>query len=227
MVNATPVNLVKVTCLSQGTGTLELGPALTAFRGVEALIDGKTYSYSIQQGGNYEYGRGVFAASGNTLTRGVLASSYGNAAIALVANAIVCFPALAEDLQIPGPPGAPGTPGEPGGQGPTGPQGAGINMTVIGRSGDHTVQTADANTYQRFTNATAATLSVDTNANVAIPVGTVVAIESAGAGTLAIAALSGVTINCRGGASSTAGQYAVAQLKKVDTDIWTLLGDVA
>lgn len=226
MTNATPVNLVRITVLSTGTGTLSLGPAVSAFRGVEALVDGQTYSYSIQQGANFEYGRGVYGAAGQTLTRGVIGSSYGNAPVNLGPNAICVFPALAEDLQVAGPPGPPGTPGEPGGSGPPGSPGAGINMLVVVRAGDHTAQDTDANTYQLFENAAACTLTLPLNATIAIPVGSVIAVEQHAVGKVTVAGDAGVTINSRGAVFSTAGQYAVMQCKKVDTDVWTILGDI-
>ncbi len=226
MTEAVPVNLVRMTVLSTGSGTLALGPAVPAFRGMDALVDGNVYSYSIQQGANFEYGRGLYGASGGTLTRGVIGSSYGGAPILLTPNAIVVFPALAEDLQVPGPPGSPGTPGEPGGQGDPGPAGAGINMPVIVRTGDHTAQTADANTYQQFTNAADCTLTLPLNATIPIAIATVIAIEAHSTGKVTVAAAGGVTLNCRGGLFSTAGQYAVIQAKKIATDEWVLMGDV-
>lgn len=226
MTIATPVNLVRVTVLSTGAGTLSLGAAISAFRGVDVLVDGHVYSYSIQQGANYEFGRGIYGVAGATLTRGVIGSSYGGAPITLAPNAICVFPALAEDLLQPGPPGPPGTAGEPGGSGPPGDPGTGINMLVVGRGGDHVLQTADANTYQLFTNATDCVLTVNSNAAIPILVRTVVAVEAHGAGKVTVVAGAGVTINSRGGVFSTAGQYAVMQLKKVDTDVWTVLGDI-
>lgn len=226
-VNATPVNLVRVTCLSTGTVALQLGPALSAFRGVEALIDGYTYSYAIQQGGNYEFGRGIWTASLGTLSRGVIGSSYGNSPIPLLANAIIVFPALAEDLQVPGPQGLPGAAGAPGEQGATGATGAGINMPVVGRAGSRTLSVDDENTYQRWSDAGAVTVTIPAEADVPIATASVFAIEQGGPGIITFAPAAGVTLNCRGGATGTAGQYAVAQLKALGGDIWTLLGDVA
>jgi len=219
---AKPVNLVRVSSLSAGTGTFQLGPALAAFQGVEALVDGETYSYSCQQNSNFEYGRGVFNAAGGTLTRGVLASSYGATPVDFGPNLVVVFPALAEDLQVPGPQGVPGTSGPPG---VPGPAGAGINMPVVANTGDLTPAIGDANKYHRFT--VAAVVTVPTNAVAAIAVGDVLAVEQAGVGAVTFAAGVGATLNSRGGATMTAGQFAVAQLKKVAADEWTLLGDVA
>lgn len=96
------VDLVKVTVLSTGTGPLTLGAAVPLFRGVEALTDGETYSYSIQQdGAGFEVGKGVYSVSAGTLTRGVRRSSNGNAAISLRQSAVVSFTALSEDFAAP------------------------------------------------------------------------------------------------------------------------------
>lgn len=121
------IDLTKVQILSVGTGTLLLGPAVAAFRGVEALIDGGLYSYSIQQGANYELGQGQFNAGAVTLTRGVVISSYGNTPIPLSPNGILTFTVFAVDLRVAGPPGNPGAPGGPGSPGSPGNPG-----TVIG-----------------------------------------------------------------------------------------------
>ena len=104
---STLVDLVKVLTTTSGTGALVLDTAVPSFRGVEALVVGKTYSYCLQPGANFEYGTGIW--DGTTLTRGVIQSSYGNGPIPLVPGATVTFVALAEDVQsglagVPGPP---------------------------------------------------------------------------------------------------------------------------
>lgn len=92
------VDLVKIIVTSTGTGSFTLGSAVYGYRGVEALENGKTYGYSIQQDAEYEYGRGTYFSATNTLTRTVLGSSSGGAAIALRQNAQIAFVALAEDM---------------------------------------------------------------------------------------------------------------------------------
>jgi len=222
---STPVNLVRVACLSQGTGAFALGPALPAFRGMEALVDGETYSYSVQQGSNFEAGRGVYSSGTGTLTRGVVTSSYGNGPVAFGPGAVVVFPALAEDLQVPGPPGPPGDPGDPGPSGGPGANGAGINMPVSSITGAFTPSPLDANTYKRFTGAAVFTVPLDSTS--AVPIASVIAVEQTGAGVVTFTPEVGVTLNSRDGATATAGQWAVAQVKKVGANEWTLLGDVA
>jgi hypothetical protein len=95
---STLVDLVKIQVLSSGTGPFELGPAVQGFRGIEALIDSAVYSYSVQSGGNYEVGTGVYLAGSQTLVRTPTISSAGNAAVAFPANVQVNFTALAADF---------------------------------------------------------------------------------------------------------------------------------
>ena len=98
MATSTLVDLVEIQILNTGTGTIQLGAAVAAFRGVEALIDGATYSYSIQQGANYETGTGIYTQATGALSRNVLTSSYGGAPIPLAPGAVVAFTALSRDL---------------------------------------------------------------------------------------------------------------------------------
>jgi len=95
---STLVDLVKINVLNTGTGPFMLGSAADGFRGVEVLINGQQYSYSVQQGGNYEYGRGVYLEETGQLARGVIASSLGGTAISLSPNAQIALVVLAEDL---------------------------------------------------------------------------------------------------------------------------------
>lgn len=97
---ASLVDLVKINIASTGTGTLTLGTAVAAYRGAEALTNGASYSYTIQQGGAYEVGTGTYLVSGNLkqLTRTVRFSSDGGAAIKLTSGAQVSLTVLAEDL---------------------------------------------------------------------------------------------------------------------------------
>jgi len=90
----------------------------------------------------------------------------------------------------------------------------------------HTAAIADANSYLQFTNGAAVTYTVPLNANVPFPVGTEIELEQTGVGALSVAAAAGVTINSRGADLTLAGQFAVAALKKVAADTWTLTGDL-
>lgn len=90
----------------------------------------------------------------------------------------------------------------------------------------YTAVLADANTYIRFSNASAITFTIPPNSAVAFPIGTVIEMEQAGAGALSVAVGAGVTINSRSADLTLAGQYAVAFVKKVATDTWTMNGDL-
>jgi len=223
--NSTLVDLVKIIVNNTGTSTLALGVAVEGFRGQAALVDGDTYSYSIQQGANYETGTGVYHASDGTLTRGVVHSSYGNTAIPLRPNAVVTFTALAADFQIPGPPGdpgAPGAPGTPGDAGPPGPPGASAPVKTI--TANYSVDLTDANYFLSFVSATDLNVTVQ---SLAWEVGTVIAIMQNGAGVVTVVAGGGVTLRLRGGALSTAGPYAVGQIKNIAANVWVVMGDMA
>lgn len=214
MTDSTLVDLVKVFALTQGTGTITLGQPFQAFRGVDALVDGATYDYSIQQGANYEFGTGLFSAGDTTLTRGVIASSYGGAPIPLLANAVVTFTALASSLLRPGP------------QGPIGPRGIGVPTPVQQITGNYTLLASDVETYLRFVVSASTTLTVPNNTIVALPLDSVIFFEQGGTGSLTLAAADGVTLNSREGALRTGGQWAVGQIKQVADNVWTVMGDM-
>jgi hypothetical protein len=97
--------------------------------------------------------------------------------------------------------------------------------TISGTS--HTAVLGNAYAYLRFTNAAAVTFTIPPEASVNFGIGTVIAFEQAGAGVVTLTPGAGVTINSRGGALGTAGQFAVGQIKKVGADVWTAIGDVA
>lgn len=100
-------NLARMTTATTGTGTVTLGAAATvggitylsfANAGVQ---DGDTVTYYIADYGNggSEIGRGVYTASGTTLTRAtVLNSTNSNTQISLSGNAHVGISAAAQDL---------------------------------------------------------------------------------------------------------------------------------
>lgn len=95
---STLVDRVKIRSLSSGPGAFQLGPAIPAYRGVEALIDGATYSYAVEEGANYEVGTGVYMASTSLLLRTPLLSSRGGAIVSFGANVEINFTALAQDI---------------------------------------------------------------------------------------------------------------------------------
>ena len=84
----------------------------------------------------------------------------------------------------------------------------------------------DAYSYIRFVGAEPTVFTIPHSVATDFPLGAVIEIEQSGAGELSVAAAPGVTINARGSDLILAGQYAVAALKKVASDTWTLTGDL-
>jgi hypothetical protein len=91
----------------------------------------------------------------------------------------------------------------------------------------YTLTTADAGTAIDFTSATAVTVTVPANADAAVPIGSTIELTQYGAGQITVAPASGVTVVSRGALMKTAGQYAVAGLRKRATNEWVLVGDLA
>lgn len=94
-------NLARMSTATTGTGTLTLGSAVSGFLSFAAsgVADGETITYAIRDGTNSEIGRGVYTASGTTLTRSVLRSTSSNTAIYLSGTAEVIITAAAEDFE--------------------------------------------------------------------------------------------------------------------------------
>ncbi len=100
-----------------------------------------------------------------------------------------------------------------------------FGVTVVPKTADHTFAIDDANSLLRFNSGSDLTATVPTNAFVGFEIGTQIAVERAGSGALTIAGADGVTINT----STTltlAAQFSIGLLIKVDTDEWTLTGDL-
>ena len=91
----------------------------------------------------------------------------------------------------------------------------------------YTAVLGNAGGYIQFTNAAAVAFTIPANASVAFAIGTVITVEQNGAGVVTLTPDAGVTLRSRGSLLATGGQYAVAQVKKVATDTWTVIGDVA
>jgi hypothetical protein len=92
MATARLYNLARMTTATTGTGTVTLGSAVTGFLtfAQSGVANGATVSYAIKDGNNSEIGRGVYTASGTTLTRAtVLNSTNSNNALNLTGSAEV------------------------------------------------------------------------------------------------------------------------------------------
>jgi hypothetical protein len=91
---------------------------------------------------------------------------------------------------------------------------------------------SDHGKYITLSNASAITVSIPTNATAAIPVGASIDLIQIGAGQVTVqAASSGTTTVYSTGATAAAPktrvQYSAITLKKIATDTWHAIGDLA
>ncbi len=98
----------------------------------------------------------------------------------------------------------------------------------------YTLALTDVNSAQQASNgATAATVTVPTNASVAFPIPTVITFTQTGSGKIQLAAAGGVTIESSVSGGFTSGvtgcrvQGSTISLLKTAIDTWVLAGDVA
>lgn len=124
--------------------------------------------------------------------------------------------------------GPAGATGPTGGAGATGPQGAtgpaGGAYTLGAQTGTtYTLVLADAGRFLTLTNAAAITVTVPTNASEAFPVGSRVMFAQMGAGQVTFQAAGGVSLYADPGLK-IAAQYGGAELVKLATDTWVLVG---
>ena len=108
-----------------------------------------------------------------------------------------------------------------------------IAQTINAQTGTtYTFVLADAGKYITASNASAQTYSIPTNATAAIPVGSSIDLIQIGAGQVTVqAASSGTTTVYSTGGTAAAPkarvQYSAMTLKKVATDTWHVIGDIA
>jgi len=90
-----------------------------------------------------------------------------------------------------------------------------------------TLALIDANTWHYCNSASAIVITVPANSSVGFQVGTEVVLARGGVGAVSIAAAVGVTIYSHNSLLNIANQYQEVRLKKVGTDEWILVGDLA
>jgi hypothetical protein len=95
----------------------------------------------------------------------------------------------------------------------------GTTYTTVG--GENT----DAGKLVTLTNSSAISLTIPPNSSVPYPIGTAIAFQQGGAGTVTMAPGSGVTLQSRNGLVS-GGQYAMWSIVKKATDTWAVTGDL-
>lgn len=94
------VNRAKMTTSTTGTGSLTLTGASDGYQTFAnaGLSDGDVVSYTIEDGSNWEIGRGVVGSSATTLTRGVTESSNSGSALSLSGGAEVFVTATVNEV---------------------------------------------------------------------------------------------------------------------------------
>lgn len=97
---------------------------------------------------------------------------------------------------------------------------------IVSKTENYTLALSDGGGLVDMNNGAARTITVDTNANVAFPIGTQIIVVRKGAGTLNIANVVGVTINSVSGNRYISTQYGAATLVKIASDEWYLFGDL-
>lgn len=95
---------------------------------------------------------------------------------------------------------------------------------IVAQTADYTLVLTDAGKVVEVDSGSARTVTVPPNASVAFPVGTIVEVCQVGAGTVTVAAGSGVTVRQAG---ALAGQWATVSLRKRATNEWVLTGELA
>lgn len=101
-------------------------------------------------------------------------------------------------------------------------------MTINSQTGTtYTLVSTDAGGIVTMNNASASSLTVPPNSSVAFAVGTVVTIIQLGAGTVTVAAGSGVTVRSKDSNLAMDAQYTAVGLYKIGTDEWVAIGDLA
>lgn len=91
----------------------------------------------------------------------------------------------------------------------------------------YTFALTDQGQYCSFSNAGAITVTVPPNSSVAFSLETTIDCAQLGAGRVTFAAGAGVTIRSAGGLLRLRGQYSGGTLRKIGTDEWLLIGDLA
>jgi hypothetical protein len=122
--------------------------------------------------------------------------------------------------------GATGPTGPAGATGPTGPA-APTTVTANRQTASYTLVLGDAGLVVEMNVAGANNLTVPLNSTVAFPTGTIIELLQYGAGQTTVVATGGVTIRSSGGKLKLTGQYSGASLRKIATDEWSLVGDIA
>ena len=97
------------------------------------------------------------------------------------------------------------------------------DMPVNERTTSYTLQLTDKNSFIKMNSTTAVTVTIPTNASVAFPIGTKIAIMKYGTGNVTIQGATGVTLRDPNNQASITTQYDVRVIVKIGTDEWVVI----
>jgi len=101
------------------------------------------------------------------------------------------------------------------------------NNIVTDSTTSRTFSLTDSNKHIRCTNGSAITLTVPLNATVPLPIGFMCEPEQAGAGTITYSPEGAAVLRSKDSNLSSNGQYGSSMIKKIGTDEWLIVGDLA
>jgi hypothetical protein len=100
------------------------------------------------------------------------------------------------------------------------------SITINSPTDSYELVLTDAGKNVRMGKGTAQNLTIPLNSAVEFPTGTQILVSQSGAGQVTFVPTAGVTINSVGARLKIAAQYCGAVLTKVDTNTWSLMGDL-
>jgi hypothetical protein len=113
-----------------------------------------------------------------------------------------------------------------GNTGVTGATGVLNPISINTQTDSYVLALSDASKLVEIDKGTAVNLTVPANGDIGFVTGTRIAVRQKGAGQLTFVGGTGVSINAQGSATKLSGQYAMAMLVKLDTNVWELEGNV-
>jgi hypothetical protein len=100
-------------------------------------------------------------------------------------------------------------------------------IPIVAKAANFTFALADAGKNHHVNAAGAVVATIDTDANVNFPVGTILGLGRYGAGAVSLAAAAGVTIRSKGGLLAIGNQFGFLSLQKIAANEWWVVGDLA
>ena len=105
---------------------------------------------------------------------------------------------------------------------------AGYNIDFNPQIGTtYTLAATDGGKLISLSNASPITLTIPPNSSIDFNIGDQINLYQAGTGQVTVVGGSGVTLRSEGSKTKLFGQYAMATILQVDTNVWVLLGNIA